>query len=87
MAKDKSYICLHFDYADNLAPLTDAGVGRVIRALLHYAKTGEKPTKLTKMDMVAYIPIKNQIDREAKHYKEVCAKRKKSIEKRWPPKL
>lgn len=79
----KSYICLHLDYADNFAPLTDAGVGRVVRALLHYAKTKEMPTKLSKADMLAFIPIKNQIDREMAQYKEVCEKRKKSAEKRW----
>lgn len=78
----KSYICLHLDYADNFAPLTDAEVGRVVRALLHYGKTGEVP-KLPKALMQTFIPIKKQIDKENEHYKEVCEKRKEGAKKRW----
>ena len=78
----RSYICLHLDYAENFAPLTDAEVGRLIRALLRYGKTGEVP-KLNKVLMQTFIPIKKQIDMEAKHYDEVSVKRKESAKKRW----
>ena len=78
----RTYICLHLDYEDNLAPLTDAEVGRLIRALLHYGRTGEVP-RLNKVLLQTFIPIKKQIDLEAKHYKEVCGKRKESAQKRW----
>ena len=78
----RPYICLHLDYAENFAPLTDAEVGRLIRALLRYGKTGETP-KLNKVLMQTFIPIKKQIDLEARHYDEVCNKRKESAKKRW----
>lgn len=78
----KSYICFHLDYADNFAPLTDAEVGRVVRALLHYAKTGEVP-KLPKALMLTFLPIRNQIDREYAHFDKVCKVNSENAKKRW----
>lgn len=78
----RSYICLHLDYAENFAPLTDAEVGRLIRALLRYGKTGEVP-KLNKVLMQTFIPIKKQMDIEAKHYDKVCKVNTENIKKRW----
>lgn len=78
----RTYICLHLDYEDNLAPLTDAEVGRLIRALLRYGRTGEVP-KLNKVLMQTFIPIKKQIDIEAKHYDKVCKANAENIRKRW----
>ena len=78
----RSYICLHLDYAENFAPLTDAEVGRLIRALLRYGKTGEVP-KLNKVLMQTFIPIKKQMDIEAKHYEKVCKVNTENVKKRW----
>lgn len=44
MAANRSAIMLYFDTAEAVARLTDADCGKLFKAMLHYAMTGEIPT-------------------------------------------
>lgn len=74
-------------YADCIAiveELTDEQAGKLFRAILSYIN--EEPVTEIQGDPVvsmAYKVIKNQIDRDAEKYAQICERRRENIRKRW----
>lgn len=82
MSDKKRGFVVYFDLADSLAAFSDAEVGRIFRAMLAYAETGEE-LPLPERESIAFGFIKAQIDRDGERYDDTCAKRKAAAEARW----
>ena len=66
-----TYIKIFIDSLDAIAPLDDGEQGRLFRALLTYAKTGEAPA-LEGNERFLFPMLRAQLDREAANYESVC---------------
>ena len=69
MSDTKLYIPFYYDWADNLAPLADEDVGKLLRAIIELARDGvdsEKVSELSPMAKMAYKFIASSIDRSEK---------------------
>lgn len=80
MAKD-SFI-LYLEQKDIFNMLEDKEAGKLIKAIFEYVETGQIPS-LDKSLKIAFIPIKNVLDRNKEKYERVIERNKKNIEKRW----
>ena len=69
--KQMSFVCLYLDYLENFRLLSDAAVGKLVRAMLQYAITGED-TQLTGKAGVLWPTLRSQMDRDAEKYRERC---------------
>lgn len=65
------FICMYADYLDLFQELTDVRRGRLIMAILEYAFSG-KETELKGDERMAFITIRNQLDRDRQKYDETC---------------
>ena len=72
-----TYIRLYYRYLDALSTLSDAARGRLIMAMLEYAKSGTAPD-LKGGAKTLWPLFRNQIDQDKQHYDEVCEKRRNS---------
>ena len=70
---DMNYVCLYLDYLQSLAPLSDAGRGKLMVAMLTYAATGQEPN-LTGPAHYLWPSLRSQIDRDQTKYQEKCEK-------------
>ena len=80
MAKD-SFI-LYLEQKSIFEMLTDEEAGRLIKAIFEYEDTGQL-LSLDRALHIAFIPIKNTLDRNKQKYEKVVERNKKNIEKRW----
>lgn len=80
MAKD-SFI-LYLDQKEIFGMLEDEEAGQLIKAIFEYEEAGQMP-KLDKSLRIAFIPIKNALDRNKEKYQKVVERNKQNIEKRW----
>lgn len=82
----RNYAALPHDYLDELADLTDAELGRLIRALLVYSKTGREE-ELSGGEKYLWRRVRSQEDRFQESYESTSnAKKeagKKGAAKRW----
>ena len=62
--------------------LTDEEAGQLIKAIFEYEDTGQTVT-LDRSLQIAFLPIKNVLDRNKEKYEKVVERNKKNIEKRW----
>jgi len=74
MNKQNSFI-LYTDYAEIFQKLSDEQTGKLIKAIYQYVITGKMEDLETPLDYVM-IPIKQNLDRNAKAYQETVEKRK-----------
>ena len=80
------YVCLYLDYLDSFRGLSDAACGKLIKAMLHYAATGEE-SPLTGPARILWPSIRSQLDRDAKKYiSRVEASRANGAKGGRPPK-
>lgn len=84
MAKE-SFI-LYLEHQAVFEMLTDAQAGQLIKNIFEYEKTGQVP-KMEQMLNVAFVPIKQDLDKNRAKYEKVVERNKKNIEKRWQNKL
>lgn len=84
MAKE-SFI-LYLEHQAVFEMLTDEQAGQLIKNIFEYEKTGQVP-KMEQMLNVAFIPIKQDLDKNRAKYEKVVERNKKNIEKRWQNKL
>ena len=70
----KSFI-LYSDYYDMINELSDAEAGELVKSVFKYTNTGEIP-ELTGMAKMAFIVIKQNLDRNAVKYQETIEKRR-----------
>ena len=65
------YICLYISYLDSFRDLSDAALGKLMRAMLQYALTGEAP-KLTGPARILWPIVQSQMDRDKEKYRDRC---------------
>ena len=80
MAKD-SFI-LYLEQKQIFEMLTDEESGQLIKAIFEYEDTGQI-VSLDRQLQIAFLPIKNALDRNKEKYENVIERNKKNIEKRW----
>lgn len=84
MAKE-SFI-LYLEHQAVFEMLTDEQAGQLIKNIFEYEKTGQVP-KMEQMLNVAFVPIKQDLDKNRAKYEKTVERNKKNIEKRWQNKL
>ncbi len=72
---DVSYVCLYVSYLQSLSPFTDAECGRIVKAMLHYASTGEAP-QFDGNERFLWPSLQAQIDRDMDAYQAKCSRNK-----------
>lgn len=77
----KKSFCLFCDCKEVFNQLPDEQAGQLIKAIFDY-ETGEE-VKLNGLLNVAFIPIRQALDRNRAAYIERCEKNKANAEKRW----
>lgn len=68
-----NYVCLYISYLESLVPFSDEEIGRLVRAMLTYAATGEAP-QFDGNERFVWPTLKAQIDRDEVAYRERCEK-------------
>lgn len=68
-----NYVCLYISYLESLAPFSDDEIGRMVKAMLTYAETGEVP-QFDGNERFIWPTLKAQIDRDEAAYQERCEK-------------
>lgn len=82
----KKAFLLYADYFDYFQTLTDEELGRVIRAIFAYQRTGELPSFDDRALKLVFDLIRNQIDRDFDKWRASAEKRKAAAQKRWSAK-
>lgn len=82
----KKAFLLYADYFDYFQTLTDDELGRVIRAIFAYQRTGELPSFDDRALKLVFDLIRNQIDRDFDKWRASAEKRKAAAQKRWSAK-
>lgn len=72
-----TYIKLFYDFAETVEPLSDEEVGRLVRGLLSYARTGEAP-QFSGNERFLYPGLRLQVDRDKASYEEICEKNRQN---------
>ena len=72
---DIPYVCLYASYLESLSPFTDEECGRLVRAMLNYAVTGEV-SQFEGNERFIWPSIQAQIDRDIVTYRAKCARNK-----------
>ena len=83
--EDKGFI-VYADIEEILDDLTIAQVGILFKMMVHYHKTGEIDKNAFASDRIlkyVFIPIRQQMDRNAEKYKLKCDKNRENAAKRW----
>ena len=68
-------MCLYTSYLDSLSLFTDEECGRLVRAMLNYAASGEVP-QFESNERFIWPSLQTQIDRDIDTYQTKCAKNK-----------
>lgn len=74
------YCLAYYSYLHSLEMLTDEECGRLFRAMLGYASSGED-SELCGNERFVWPMIKNQIDRDNSAYEEKCRKLRENASK------
>ena len=77
-----TWLMLYYDALEDYALLTDDQFGRLIRAALHFAKTGEEK-ELNAPESYIWPVLRNRLIRDKERYEEKCRKNAENINKRW----
>ena len=64
-----NYVCLYISYLESLSPFSDEEIGRMVKAMLAYATTGEAQ-QFDGNERFIWPTLKAQIDRDEAAYKE-----------------
>lgn len=77
------YFCCYYDYRQKLAKLTDEQVGKVFRAAMLYAETGEI-SDLPFAESLVFDFIRYDIDQTKKEYERRCETNRANANRRKP---
>lgn len=77
-----TWIMLYYDALTDYSLLTDEQFGRLIRAGLLFAKTGEE-TKLSEPEAYLWPGLRSRLLRDKDSYEDKCRKNAENINKRW----
>lgn len=81
MTEQKGFL-IYRDIEDTLNEMTDEEAGQLLKGMVRYFNHGEDPHFSGSLKF-AFIPIRQQIDRDSEKYADKCAKNKKSIQDYW----
>lgn len=82
MAKEQKGFIVYGDTKALADELTDEQLGQLFRGMLNYFAEGKMP-KFTGVLKFAFIPIKQQMDRDKEKYDSKCEKNREKIQKYW----
>ena len=82
MGKEQKGFIVYGDIQDVLNELDDAQVAQLFRGMVDYFVDGKDP-KFTGILKFVFIPIKQQMDRNAEKYEKKCEKMRENANKRW----
>ena len=82
MSTDQKGFIVYKDIHAVVDELTDEQAGKLFRGMIKYFADGTEP-KFEGVLKFVFIPIKQQIDRDAEKYSERCEKNRENIKKRW----
>ena len=82
MSKDQKGFIVYGDTKPLADELTDEQLGQLFRGMLNYFVEGKAP-KFTGVLKFAFIPLKQQMDRDAEKYDKKCEKMRANANKRW----
>ena len=80
--KDKRSVVIRESYVPLFETATDEQVGKLVKAMLKYQKTGEHDIDDPMMSAV-FAMIREGIDEDNEAYEETCKRRKDAANKRW----
>ena len=82
MAKEQKGFVVYGDIKATADELTDEQLGKLFRGMIDYFVQGECP-RFTDSLKFAFIPIKQQMDRDADKYAKRCEKNRENVQKRY----
>lgn len=82
MSKEQRGFIVYGDIKDVIDELTDEQVAQLFRGMVDYFIEGKEP-KFTGVLKFVFIPIKQQMDRNADKYEKKCEKMRENANKRW----
>lgn len=82
MAKEQKGFVVYGDIEESLDELSDEQVAKLFRGMVNYFNTGKDP-KFSGVLKLAFIPIRQQMDRDVDKYEKKCQKNKESIQAYW----
>ena len=82
MSKEQKGFIVYGDTKALADELTDEQLGQLFRGMLNYFTEGKAP-KFSGILKFAFIPIKQQMDRDSEKYEEKCQKMRDNARKRW----
>ena len=82
MATEQKGFVVYGDIKETIDAMTDEQVGAFFRGMVEYFLTGEEPAYTDGLRF-AWIPIRQQMDRDAEKYEKRCEKNRENIQKRY----
>ena len=82
MGKEQKGFIVYGDIQDVISELTDDQVATLFRGMVDYFVDGKDP-KFTGILKFVFIPIRQQMDRDAEKYEKKCEKMRENANKRW----
>ena len=82
MAKDQKGFVIYGDTREVVKRLSDEEAGQLLKGMFDYFVDGKEPKFKGVLEFV-FIPIKQQMDRDADKYEAKCEKMRENAQKRW----
>lgn len=82
MGKEQKSFLVYKDVQQVVNELTDEQAGQLFKGMISYSSTGKAP-KFDGILKFVFIPIKQQMDRDAEKYSEKCEKNRENVKIRW----
>ena len=82
MSKEKKGFIVYDDIMEVVERLSDEEAGQLLKGMLGYSISGKDPKFKGVLEFV-FIPIKQQMDRNAEKYAAKCEKNRENANKRW----
>ena len=82
MSKEKKGFIVYDDNMEVIERLSDEEAGQLFKGMLNYSISGKDPKFKGVLEFV-FIPIKQQMDRNAEKYAAKCEKNRENANKRW----
>lgn len=82
MKVKKSFVLYH-DFRNWFSLLTDEELGRLIRAIFDYEMNKILPENLNEKEQIAFLMVRDTLDRDREKYERVCNRNKENARVRW----
>lgn len=82
MKVKKSFVLYH-DFRNWFSLLTDEELGRLLRAIFDYEMNKTLPENLNEKEQIAFLMVRDTLDRDREKYERVCNRNKENARVRW----